>query len=68
MSYSEKIQIKMEQETIDNIIKGYLTQNMHNESIMIYQEALLDKKTIEESLMAAVLNEGIILALESSLE
>jgi hypothetical protein len=68
MSYSEKFEISMEQKTIDDIIKGYLMQNMHNESIMIYQEALLDKKTTEESLMAAVLNEGIILALESSLE
>ena len=65
---SGKIEITLEESVIEKSIMDYVMSNMTNESIIVFQESIINKKTYQEALYDATLNESIIQTLQKALE
>ena len=65
---SGKIEITLEESVIEKFIMDYVMSNMTNESIIVFQESIINKKTYQEALYDATLNESIIQTLQKALE
>ena len=68
MLESGKIELALDDKTIVKAIRDYVMDNMTNDSIIVFQESIINGKTYKEALYDATLNESILQKLHKALD